>query len=149
MRELNERELIHNHGSDIWDYLFESQRLPNIYKDEEIGEDGVHWFDEGVDWLMGELLDGEVFDYFEESDTFAFTSMGRHINLKKKAFKALTLQGNSIAGNSNGGAFSMSKLVEDRWGIRLDYKTLPYECTRYITTRNASIALRKWIEENE
>ena len=133
----------------LWNYLFESQPLPNNFKDEEVGETGVDWFDEGVSWLMDELLDGEVFDYYEDSDTYAFTSMGRHVNLKKKTFKALTLQGNSIAGNANGGAFSMSKLVERRWGIRLDYRTLPYECTKHIATSNASITLRKWIEENE
>ena len=146
MRELNEKELIHNHGSDIWDYLFESQPIPNKYDaDDSLDE----WFDDGISWLMDELLDGEVFEYFEESDRFVYTSMGRHVNIKKRAFRSLTLQGNTIAGNSNGGAFSMSKMVEARWGIRLDYRTLPYECTKWITTTNAAKDLRKWIEENE
>ena len=146
MRELNEKELIHNHGSDIWDYLFESQPIPNKYDADDSADE---WFDDGISWLMDELLDGEVFEYFEESDRFVYTSMGRHVNLKKRTFKSLTLQGNTIAGNSNGGAFSMSKMVEARWGIRLDYRTLPYECTKWITTTNAAKDLRKWIEENE
>lgn len=146
MRQLNEKELIHNHGSDIWDYLFESQPIPKKYDSDDSADE---WFDDGVSWLMEELLDGEVFEYFEESDRFVYTSMGRHVNLKKRAFRSLTLQGNTIAGNSNGGAFSMSKMVEARWGIKLDYKTLPYECTKCITTTNASKGLRKWIEENE
>jgi hypothetical protein len=146
VRQLNEKELIHNHGSDIWDYLFESQPIPRRYDADDSADE---WFDDGVSWLMEELLDGEVFEYFEESDRFVYTSMGRHVNLKKRAFRSLTLQGNTIAGNSNGGAFSMSKMVEARWGIKLDYKTLPYECTKWITTTNASKGLRKWIEDNE
>lgn len=148
MRQLNEKELIHNHGSALWDYLFESQPLPNRFTDEESDGD-ADWFDDGISWLMDELLDGEVFEYFDDSDIFVFTSLGRHVNIKKKKYRALTLQGSSIAGNTNGGAFSMTKIVKDRWGIELDYKTLPYECRKLIKTSNASIALRKWIEENE
>lgn len=141
-------QLTHNDGGDLWDYLFENQPLKHL-GDDELDSDGPDWYDEGISWLTDELLNGEIFQVFEDADGFAFTSMGRHVNLKKQTFKALTLQGNSIAGNMSGGAFSMSKLVKSTWNIDLDYRTLPYECTQHITTRNASQGLRKWIKENE
>ena len=149
MRQLSEKELIHNDGSAIWDYLFESQPLPKTFSDYELSSQDGDWFDEGISWLMEELLDGEVFEHFEDDDKFVYTSLGRHINIKKKKYRALTMQGNSIAGNSNGGAFSMTKMVRERWGIELDYRTLPYECSKHIVTTNAAKELREWIEENE
>ena len=141
-------QLTHNSGADLWDYLFENQPLKYI-GDDDLDSDGPDWYDEGITWLTDELLDGEIFQVFEDADGFAFTSMGRHVNLKKKTYRKLTLQGNTIAGNMNHGAFSMSKLVKATWNIDLDYKTLPYECTQHITTSNASQGLRKWIKENE
>ena len=145
---LTPQQLIHNDGADLWDYLFEGQRLKYI-GDEGLEIDGPDWYDEGISWLTDELLDGEIFQVFEDNETFAFTSMGRHVNLKKKTYRKLTLQGNTIAGNMNHGAFSMSKLVKETWNIDLNYKTLPYECTKHIATTNASKGLRKWIKENE
>ena len=145
---LTQHQLIHNSGGDLWDYLFENQPLKYL-GDDELDSDVADWYDEGISWLTAELLDGEIFQVFEENETFAFTSLGRHVNLKKQTFRALSLQGNSIAGNMNHGAFSMSKLVKETWNIDLDYRTLPYECTKNITISNASKGLRKWIKENE
>ena len=151
MLKLNEKELIHNNGSDIWDYMFESQPLPRTFKaiDDMESENGMDWYDEGIEWLTDELLDGEVFEIFEESATFAYTSMGRHANIKKKKWRKLSMQGNSLAGNMSGGAFSLSKLIKERWNIDIDYRTLPYEVTQHIVTNNASQALRQWIKDNE
>ena len=149
--KLSEKEIIYNSGGDLWDYMFENQKLPKIWVDIDDEEEDVKdmdWYDEGIQWLQDELLDGEIFEIFEDFDIYAFTSLGRHANLKKKNFKALTLQGNTIAGNITGGAFSMSKLVKEKWNINLDYTKLPYECTKHIKTTNASKALREWIEQN-
>ena len=151
MREirLTEKELIHNDGGDIWNYMFyENARLPYRQKEQEEEIDLDDWYESGLEWLTDELLDGEIFEVLEDNPTYAFTSMGRHANLRKKSFKALTLQGNTIAGNMTGGAFSMSKLVKDRWNITLVYTTLPYECTKYIKTTNAAKHIKEWIDEN-
>jgi len=145
---LNDKELIYNDGSAIWDYMFENQRLPNTWADYEEVEPEMDWYDEGIEWLTDELLDGEIFSVFEDYEIYAFTSLGRHANLKKKNFKAMTLQGNTIAGNITGGAFSMSRMVKDKWNITLDYTKLPYECTKHIKTTNASKHLKEWIEQN-
>lgn len=145
---LNDKEIIYNDGGDLWDYIFENQRLPKTWKEVVEEDKDLDWYDEGIEWLQDELLDGEVFEMFEDFDIYAYTSLGRHANLKKKNFKALTLQGKTIAGNITGGAFSMSKLVKERWNIELDYTKLPYECTKHIKTTNASKALREWIKQN-
>jgi hypothetical protein len=84
-----------------------------------------------------------------EDSQYAITSLGRHANIKKKTFKALTLQGNSIAGNLGGGAFSLSKRVKERWNIDLDYTKLPYEVSKHIKTTNAAKHIKDWIEQNE
>ena len=112
-------------------------------------ENGMDWYDAGIEWLTEELLDGEVFEIFEESSAFAYTSMGRHANIKKKKWRKLSMQGNYIAGNMSGGAFSLSKKIKERWNIDLDDRTLPYEVTHHIVTTNASIALKQWIKDNE
>ena len=156
MRELNHKEIIYNDGGDLWDYMFENQKLPKTWKEVDekqsgykLTEEDSDWFDEGIEWLKDELLDGEVFEIFPDYDIYAYTSLGRHANLKKKTFKALTLQGNTIAGNITGGAFSMSKMVKERWNITLDYTKLPIECRYKIKGSNASIKLKEWIMQNE
>ena len=145
---LTENQLNHNSGQDIWDYMFENQRLQN-WHDEEPVEENDFWFNDAVDWLTEELLDGEVFECFKDDERYAYTSLGRHANLKRKTFKALQLQGNSICGNMKGGAISFTRLVKERWNIDIDYRTLPYECQMEIKTSNASVAIRKWIKDNE
>jgi hypothetical protein len=151
MRELNlnDKEIIYNNGADLWDYMFENQRLPKVWvetNDNQTEDDD--WYDEGLLWLQDELLDGEIFSVFEDYEIYAYTSLGRHANLKKKNFKAMTLQGNTIAGNITGGAFSMSRMVKEKWNITLDYTKLPYECTKHIKTTNASKHLKEWIKQN-
>ena len=146
--KLNDKELIYNDGGDLWDYMFENQKLPKTWVEEIEGDEDMDWYDEGILWLQDELLDGEIFDIFPDYDIYAFTSLGRHANLKKKNFKAMTLQGNTIAGNITGGAFSMSKLVKERWNIELDYKKLPYECIKHIKTTDGAKHIKQWIEQN-
>ena len=153
--KLNDKELIYNDGSALWDYMFEDVRLPKVFSEVDNNEGGYKvgedddWFDEGIQWLKDELLDGEIFEIFPDTDIYAFTSLGRHANLKRKTFKALTLQGNTIAGNITGGAFSMSKLVKEKWNIELDYTKLPIECRYKIKGSNASVRLQEWIMKNE
>lgn len=150
MREirLTEKEIIYNSGDELWNYMFYEIKLPYRQSEQEGDNELDDWYETGLEWISDELLDGEIFEVIEDNPTYAFTSMGRHANLKKKSFKALTLQGNSIAGNMTGGAFSMSKMVKDRWDIDLDYTTLPYECVKHIKTTNAAKHIKEWIDEN-
>jgi len=147
--KLTHKELIYNSGDELWNYMYYDIKLP--YRQSEQEEDDIidDWYEDGLDWLSDELLDGEVFEVMEENSQYVLTSLGRHANIKKKSFKALTLQGNSIAGNLAGGAFSMSKRVKERWNIDLDYTKLPYEVTQHIKTTNAAKHIKEWIEQNE
>ena len=147
---LTEKELIHNSGGDIWNYMFyDNATLPYRQYEEDEDVDLDDWYEDGLEWLSDELLDGEVFEVMVEDIQYAITSLGRHANIKKKSFKALTLQGNSIAGNLGGGAFSVSKKVKQRWNIDLDYTKLPYEVSKHIKTTNAAKHIKDWIEQNE
>ena len=150
MREikLTEKEIIYNSGDELWNYMFYEIKLPYRQSEQEEDDELDDWYEAGLEWISEELLDGEIFEVLEDNPTYAFTSMGRHANLRKKSFKALTLQGNSIAGNMTGGAFSMSKLVKDKWNIDLDYTTLPYDVTKHIKTTNAAKHIKEWIDEN-
>ena len=150
MREikLTEKEIIYNSGDELWNYMFYEIKLPYRQSEQEEDDELDDWYETGLEWISEELLDGEIFEVLEDNPTYAFTSMGRHANLRKKSFKALTLQGNSIAGNMTGGAFSMSKLVKDKWNIDLDYTTLPYDVTKHIKTTNAAKHIKEWIDEN-
>ena len=147
--KLTHKELIYNSGDELWNYMYYDIKLP--YRQSEQEEDDIidDWYEDGLDWLSDELLDGEVFEVMEENSQYVLTSLGRHANIKKKSFKALTLQGNSIAGNLAGGAFSMSKRVKERWNIDLDYTKLPYEVKQHIKTTNAAKHIKEWIEQNE
>ena len=150
MREikLTEKEIIYNSGDELWNYMFYEIKLPYRQSEQEEDDELDDWYEAGLEWISEELLDGEIFEVLEDNPTYAFTSMGRHANLRKKSFKALTLQGNTIAGNMTGGAFSMSKLVKDKWNIDLDYTTLPYDVTKHIKTTNAAKHIKEWIDEN-
>ena len=147
--KLTHKELIYNSGDELWNYMYYDIKLP--YRQSEQEEDDIidDWYEDGLDWLSDELLDGEVFEVMEENSQYVLTSLGRHANIKKKTFKALTLQGNSIAGNLGGGAFSLSKKVKERWNIDLDYTKLPYEVSKHIKTTNAAKHIKDWIEQNE
>jgi len=147
--KLTHKELIYNSGDELWNYMYYDIKLP--YRQSEQEEDDIidDWYEDGLDWLSDELLDGEVFEIMVEDSQYAITSLGRHANIKKKSFKALTLQGNSIAGNLGGGAFSVSKKVKERWNIDLDYTKLPYEVKQHIKTTNAAKHIKEWIEQNE
>lgn len=127
-KELSDYTIIHNSGQDLWDYLFEGQSLKNF---EEVEEDSP-WFDEGIEWLMDELLDGEMYEHYEDNQMYVYTSMGRLGNIKRKAWKRVTLESNTIQGNVTGGAISVTKVVRNRWGIKLEYDKLPKEVTKNI-----------------
>ena len=144
---LTRTQLVHNSGQDIWDYMFENQPLKYKGNDED-NEEETAFYDESIDWLVENLLDGEVFEIFKDDTNYAFTSLGRHVNLKKRAFKKLALQGNAICGNIKKGAVSLTKLVKETWDIDLDYKKLPYECHKNIRIANGSKPLKEWIRNN-
>ena len=131
-RELSNYSVIHNSGQDLWDYLFEGQKLKNF---EEVKED-EEWYDESIQWLTDELLDGEIFQVIEDDPGYAITSMGRLVNLKRKLFKSLVIECHSIQGNISGGAVSITRMVKEIWNIDLNYADLPYEVQRGIRKRD-------------
>lgn len=132
IKPLTDYAIIHNSGQDLWDYLFEGQRLKNF---EEVKEEEETWYDEGIQWLTDELCKGEVFQVLEENETYAVTSMGRLANLKRKTFKALVMECHSIQGNITGGAVSVTKMVKEIWNIDLKYENLPVEVQMGIRAR--------------
>ena len=144
---LTHKHLVHNSGEDLWDYMFENQPLKYLGLEDEADEN-AEWYQDSIDWMTEQLLDGEVFATFTQDERYAYTSLGRHINLKKKRFNALMLQGWTIAGNMQQGAFSMTKLVKSKWDIDLDYRTLPEEVRKPIVTSNASKFIKQWIKDN-
>jgi len=133
-KELTNDQIIWNDGQDLWDYLFENGRLKNFYDDEEKEED-TDWFDEGILWLQDEMYDGEIYQILEENQQYAFTSMGRYCNIKKKQWRKASLHCHSIMGNITGGSISISKMVRDTWSINLNYDTLPKEIKALINIR--------------
>ena len=147
LNKVTTKELIHNSGEDLYFYMFEG--TPLTWRERNVSEEDEKWFDEGIAWIESVLFEDEEYAVMEQHDMYAFTSYGRHINIKKKQFKKLNLQGNSIAGNVTGGAFSMTGLVRAEWGIELEYTDLPWECRKYIFGKNASVRLREWIKDNE
>jgi hypothetical protein len=125
VKPLTDYAIIHNSGQDLWDYLFEGQRLKNFEAEEE--EQDSEWYDEGIQWLTDELYRGEVFQILEDNPVYAITSMGRLANIKRKTFKALVMECHSIQGNITGGAVSVTKMVREIWNIDLKYDNLPAE----------------------
>ena len=132
VKPLSDYAVIHNSGQDLWDYLFEGQRLKNF---EEADDADEPWYDEGIQWLTDELCKGEVFQILDDNPVYALTSMGRLANIKRKTFKALVMECKSIQGNITGGAVSVTRMVKEIWGIELDYDKLPVEVQMGIRAR--------------
>ena len=53
------------------------------------------------------------------------------------------MQGNTIAGNINKGAISITKLVRETWNIELQYEDIPNDIRGSIMMTNAA----KWLRE--
>ena len=139
-KPLSNETIVHNSGEDLWNYLFYGTKL-DFY--DESQSDESDWYDEGIKWLEDELLDGEMYQIVEENPVYAYTSLGRFANIKYQAFRKLNLQCNSIAGNMTGGAFSMTKLVKQRWGIELNYETLHEEAKKHVHIRLMSKQMKE------
>ena len=135
-KELTNEQIVWNSGQDLWNYLFEGGRLSHYGDGEEELEEENDWFDEGILWIQEELFDGEVYQVLEENMMYAFTSMGRYCNLKKKQWRKGSLHCNSIMGNITGGSISLSKMARETWGIELVYDNLPKEVKELIKLRN-------------
>ena len=113
---LTEYQLIHNDGSDLWDYLFEEQPLKHLIGEEDIDQK-QDWYDAGLEWLSEQLLQDEKWAFIEDNDKIIYTSYGRLANIERQRFKGTSMQGNTIAGNINKGAVSVTKLVRLTWNI--------------------------------
>lgn len=140
---LTEYQLIHNDGSDLWDYLFESQPLKHLVGEESDIDQKQDWYDEGLEWLSEELLQDEKWEFIEDNDKIIYTSFGRLANIERKRFKGTSMQGNTIAGNINKGAISVTKLVRQTWNIELLYEDIPNDIRGNIGMTNAA----KWLRE--
>lgn len=140
---LTEYQLIHNSGNDLWEYLFESQPLKHLIGDEVDLDQKEDWYDAGLEWLSEELLQDEKWAFIEDNDKIIYTSYGRLANIERQRFKGTSMQGNTIAGNINKGAISVTKLVRLTWNIELLYEEIPNEIRGNISMTNAA----KWLRE--
>ena len=129
-KELNDEMILYNSADDLWAYLFYGNKLPNMFSSE-----APEWFDDGIEWITGELLRGEIFAEWPGNQNYIFTNLGRFGNIKKKSFNKMNLQCHTICGNITGGAFSMTKMVRDEWGIELKYETLHPESKKLVNIR--------------
>lgn len=142
--KLTQHQLIHNSGQDLWDYFFNS--VPLKFVKEEGGEDVLtdepKWMVEGLEWLHSELLDGEKFEYYE-NEIFVYTIFGRIGNLKKKQWKKTQMQGAHITTAVDRVGISVSRIVKEKWGVQLDYYSLPKEVKDTINAETYLLKLEK------
>ena len=110
-------------------------QLSKMSEESDVSSDVSDWYDEGIQWILDELIDGEMYEIMEDNPVYAYTSLGRFANIKSKGWRTLNLQCHTIAGNMTGGAFSMTKIVKERWGIELNYDTLHKESKKWIRVR--------------
>lgn len=143
--KLTSKQVIHNSGGDLWDFIFEGQTLPKMHFDEDefTLDNTPDWYDNGIDWITEWLQDDEKWEFIKDSDKIIYTSLGRLANIKTQKFKGTSLQGNTIAGNINAGAISLTKLVRESWDIELTYEGIPKDIRCDINMANAA----KWIRE--
>ena len=140
---LTEYQLIHNDGSDLWEYLFENQPLKHLIGEEDDIDQKEDWYDAGLEWLSEQLLQDEKWAFIEDNDKIIYTSYGRLANIERQRFKGTSMQGNTIAGNINKGAISVTKLVRLTWNIELKYEDIPNDIRGNIGMTNAA----KWLRE--
>ena len=140
---LTDYQLVHNSGQELWDYLFENQPLQHLYGEEEDMDQQPDWYDAGLEWISEWVLTDEKWSFVEDSDKIIFTSYGRLANIERKKFKGTSMQGNTIAGNLNKGAISLTKLVRETWDIELKYENIPSDIRGSIVMSNAA----KWLKE--
>lgn len=134
MKRLTNKELIHNSGQDIWDYLFEDVKLPRVYQDPELGDVDLSSF---YSWLDSELIGDEEYEDVEWCDAFIVTSHGRVARKKidNQCWKGVTLQsakpfatlGSILTHEGVNKNIAINKEVEKIWGIKLNYYDLPKE----------------------
>ena len=140
-KHLSNDMVVHNSGDALWNYLFYDTKLD--YYDSVAEEEESDWYDEGVKWIESELLDGEMYKVMDNDPVYAFTSCGRHANIKSQNWKRLNLQCHVIAGNMRGGAISITKLVRDAWGLDITYHSVPQEARDLISIRVAPKDMRE------
>ena len=143
--KLNQKTLTHNSGGDLWDHFFYKTPLKYVYSDDDANDDDSfdddpNWLVQGLEWLDSELGDGEEWDYYDGDDQYIYTSMARLANLKKQLWRRTQFQGSIITAVVKRGGISVDKLVKQRWGIKVDYYTLPDEVKKYV---NADTYLKK------
>lgn len=145
--KLNQKTIIHNSGGDLWDHFFYKTPLKYVYSDDEVDDgsfyDDPTWLVQGLKWLESELMDGEQWDYYQNDDSVVYTSMARVANLKKKLWRRTQFQGSIITAVVKQGALSIDKLVKQRWGITIDYYSLPQEVKNTINADSYLSKLEK------
>ena len=141
MRGLNltNNQRIHNSGEDLWNYMFHGQPLKNVdFEDEDPESDGNDVIDDGIEWLEKQLLEGEEYAQLPDHSHYAITTYARFANLKKKTWKARTIQGETISASHSYGAISLSKFIREFWDIEIIYDDLPKESKEGMSAGNAS-----------
>jgi hypothetical protein len=147
--KLTEKQLIHNSGQDLWDYFFNNVPLKyvgDVGGEEDMSED-PKWYTEGMAWFESQLLEGEKWDYYL-SDKFVYTIYGRLANIKNKQWRRTQMQGAHITTTVDKGGISLSRLVYNRWGVKIDYHTLPSVIKDTINAESYLSKLEKKREKN-
>ena len=126
MERLSQKTINNNSGQDLYDYFFNGIKLKYVYADDqrEIDSD-VDWEEAGMDWLQEELLDGEEFEFFDGHNSFIYTSLYRVANIKKRLWRKTQYQGQMVTVVLQHKGLSVHRLVKKRWGIEMDYDSLP------------------------
>lgn len=126
MQQLSQKTLNSNSGQDLYDYFFNNGKLKYVFtKEKDNTYTNFNWEDEGIDWLEEQLLDGEEWDFFDSERKFIYTSLYRVANIKKKLWRRTQYQGHMVTVVLDYKGISVHRLVKKRWGIQMDYDSLP------------------------
>lgn len=135
MKHLTQRMIVHNSGQDLWDYLFENQKLRNYEVDSEKSEED--FIMESEMWMAENLLEGEDFAWYIAEDgtqNTIITNYCRIINMKKREFRRCQYYSkNTIQTSINEKVVNIVKWIKENMGDVVEYEYLPDESKQHIT----------------
>jgi hypothetical protein len=136
MKHLTQNMIVHNSGSDLWDYLFENQKLRGRYE-EDGTEDEAEFIMNSEIWMAENLLEGEEFVWFTRDDCnqdVIITNYSRVINMKKKEFRRCQYYStNTMQCCIHDKQVNIFKWGNDNGLNMIPYSLLPDESKQHIT----------------
>ena len=126
MEQLSQKTINNNSGQDLYDYFFNGIPLKIVFKkDKEDFRRDFAWEEDGIEWLEEQLLEGEEWDFYDAERKFVYTSFYRVANIKKKLWRRTQYQGQMVTVILDYKGLSVHRLVYKKWGIQMDYDSLP------------------------